>query len=103
MKKAKSYEGLEVVEPRTTQYGSRKGEPMCQSRNQSGYWKGQPCGNAAKHRLFYPSHGDEDGNIVPSRTVEVCCSVHIVQAITRNPNASLEALNWQPTTSGDEL
>lgn len=76
----KSFEGWEVVEPRETEYGPRKGEPVCQSRNQSGYWKGHPCGNAAKHRVG----------------AEVCCGTHIAQALSRNPGASVEDLDWSP-------
>lgn len=96
MSKSKSYEGREAVEPRFTQYGKRKGEPVCQSRNQGGRWKGHPCGNAAKHGLVYPGFTDEDGCVFPGRTAEVCCGAHIAQALSRNPGAGVEDLDWQP-------
>lgn len=89
MSKQKNYEGWEAVEPRTEQYGKRKGEPVCQSRSQSGHWKGHPCGNAAKHEIYFPGPKDKDDGyqIFPDRVLEVCCGTHIAQALDRNPGA----------------
>jgi len=80
------HEGWEAVEPRFDKYGKRKGEPVCQSRNQSGHWRGHPCGNAAKHRVG----------------AEACCPLHIAQALSRNPGARVEDLDWQPSKAAGQ-
>ena len=84
MAKRKAWEDWEVVGPRFTKYGNRVGEPVCQSRNQSGYWKGSPCGNAAKFTVG----------------TEVCCQLHIAQALDRNPGVEPKPLEWTPEVAG---
>lgn len=97
MSRRPSCEGWDAVGPRYAQYGPRKGKPMCQSVIQTGYWKGCPCSNPAKHEVYRSACGDGEGFVVISeRIIEVCCPLHIPQALSRNSDAQVRRLEWAP-------
>lgn len=58
----------EAVAPRVDAFTGRE---RCQSRSVRGHWKGHPCGNLATYRVGR----------------ELCCHVHIGQALERNEGA----------------